>query len=127
MRDKQPQRSPEAQLHAPRLADWGPTTETPAGPPHLTPGGRPHLKPRVGVHPEQRLAAPHTGPRQQTARCVLYLGPEQTSRQARPRPKAADRLMNSLAACKGTHLKPPVLNNSYLALVHRALQPLLAL
>ena len=58
MRDKQPRRSPEARLPAPRLADWGPTPETPAG--------RPHLKSQVGAHLEQRLAAPPTGPKQQT-------------------------------------------------------------
>ena len=56
--DKQPQCSPEALLRAPRLADWGPTTETPEG--------CPHLKPQVGEHLEQRLAAPPTGPKQRT-------------------------------------------------------------
>ena len=45
-------------MRAPRLADWGPTPETPAGCPHLKPG--------VGVHWEQRLAAPRTCPRWQT-------------------------------------------------------------
>ena len=44
-----------------------------------------------------------------------------------PKPKAADQLINSLAACEGPHLKAPVLNNSYLAPMHRALQGLLAL
>ena len=46
---------------------------------------------------------------------------------ARPRPKAADPLINGLAACKGPYLKASVLNNSYLDPAHRALQGLLAL
>ena len=45
----------------------------------------------------------------------------------RLRPKAADWLINGLAAVKGPHIKILVLNNSYLAPVHRALQGLLAL
>ena len=47
--------------------------------------------------------------------------------QGRSRPKAADLLIHGLAACEGPHLKALVLNNSYLAPVHRALQGLLAL
>ena len=47
--------------------------------------------------------------------------------QAQPRPKATDLLINSLAAYKEPHLKAQVLNNSYLAPAHRALQGLLAL
>ena len=55
--DKQPRRSPEPRLCVPRVADWGPTTETPAD--------HPHLKPRVGAHRKQRLAAPRKGPKWQ--------------------------------------------------------------
>ena len=105
--DKQPQLSPEAWLDVPRLADWAPTTETPVG--------HPHLKPWVGAHQEQRPAAPHTAPKQQT-------WPD-----APPRPNAVDPLINGLAACEGPHLKAPILKNSYLVPVHRALQGLLAL
>ena len=43
------------------------------------------------------------------------------------RPRAADPLIKGLAACEGPHIKALVLNNSYLAPVHRALQGLLAL
>ena len=64
MQDKQRQRSPEARLCIPRLSDWGPTPETL--------GGR---------APEQRLAAPRTGPRWQTDQAW-----------ARLRPKAAERM-----------------------------------
>ena len=45
----------------------------------------------------------------------------------RSRPKVADWLINGLAACEQPHLKALVLNNSYLAPAHRALQGLLAL
>ena len=83
MRDKQPWHSPEAWLPAPRLADWGPTPETPVG--------QPHLKPRVGAHQEQRLAAQRTGPRWQTSQPATQA---QSCRQANPtqlRPRAADQ------------------------------------
>ena len=66
--EKQPQHTPETRLQAPRSADWGPTTETPAG--------RPQLGPRVGVHQEQRLAAPHTSPRPQTSQQCTSLRPK---------------------------------------------------
>ena len=46
---------------------------------------------------------------------------------AQHRPKAADQLINGLAACEGPHLKALVLNKSYLAPAHRALQGILAL
>ena len=46
---------------------------------------------------------------------------------ARHRLKTADQLIKGLAATQGTHLKVPVLNNSYLVPVHRVLQGLLAL
>ena len=47
--------------------------------------------------------------------------------RVRPRPKATDQLIKRLAAGQGPHLKVPVLNNSYRAPAHRALQGLLAL
>ena len=76
---------------------------------------------------EQRLAGPLTGPKQQTSQ-QRDSDPKVEDPQAlQPRPKAANRLIKGLAACKQTHLKALVLNNSYLAPTHRALQGLLAL
>ena len=83
MRDKQPLHSPEARLPAPRLADWGPTPETPAG--------RPHLKPRVGAH------APGA-----EASCPTHRPKVEDPRATRLRPRAADRLINGPAACGRT-------------------------
>ena len=55
-------------------------------------------------------------------------GPEQrTSWPHTTQAQVADWLIKRLAACQGPHLKVPVLNNSYLAPAHRALQGLLAL
>ena len=105
-------------MSAPRLVDWGPTPENPAG--------RPHLKPRVGVHQEQRLVATPTGSKLQTPR-RHYSGPKplepparktqsqskpsatqdsglelQTSQPHQPRPQAEKLLINGLATCDGT-------------------------
>ena len=50
-----------------------------------------------------------------------------TSRPSSTQAQAADRLIDSLAACEGPHLKALILNNSYLAPAHRARHGLLAL
>ena len=73
MQDKQPLCSSEAQLRAPRLAEWGPTPETLAD--------CPHLKPRVGAHLELSLAAPSTRPKQGT-RGLRDSGPKQLDQPA---------------------------------------------
>ena len=125
MQDKQPLRSPEARLHAWRLADWGPTYETPEG--------RPHLKPQVGEHLELRLAAPATGPKPRTQ--VLHdsvpglPARQRDSGQGRldhlaarfPGTKPLDWLINGLIDCQDHTY------NAYLTPAHRALQGLLAL
>ena len=80
--------------------------------------GHDHLKPEtsVGVQPDQWLAASAHRPK------VGDQHPTQDQSGDRPH-----NPINGLAACKGPHLKAPVLNNSYLAPVHRARQGLLAL
>ena len=88
--------SPEARLRACRLADWGPTPETPAG--------HPHLKPQVGEHLEQRPAAPPTGPKQRT-QCRVTQSQSGPALQRDSSPKRLDWLINRLAACQGPHLQ----------------------
>ena len=67
-------------MRARRLANWGPT--------HETPEGRPHLKPQVGEHLEQRLAAPPTGQKPQTECHVV----QSQGGPARPRDSSPGRL-----------------------------------
>ena len=67
-------------MHACRLANWGPT--------HETPEGRPHLKPQVGENLEQRLAAPPTGPKPGTECRVI----QSQGGPARPRDSSPEQL-----------------------------------
>ena len=108
-------------MRARRLANWGPTHETPAG--------RPHLKPQVGGHLEQRLAAPPPGPKRRT-RGQHDSVPKRPHRPRDSSPKRLDQLaalsraqsrligrlrnsspkwldwmINGLAACQGPHLQ----------------------
>ena len=62
----------------PKEPQWVCTPISGLGPTPETPAGRPHLKSQVGAHLEQRLAAPPTGPKQQT-------GAPQDSVPKRPR------------------------------------------
>ena len=86
-----------------------------------------------------RLAEQEPGP-QQGKTGHVQLSPKAAHRpRTRPTPKALERRavcdpgpkphrqFKRLTACQGPHLKVLVLNNSYLAPAHRALQGLLAL
>ena len=96
-------------MHTRRLANWGPT--------HETPEGRPHLKPQVGEHLEQRLAAPPTGPKPRTPvprdSVPGWPQPPETLKPRAagwpavhvPSTKQLDWLINSLTACQGPHLQ----------------------
>ena len=76
------------------------------------------MKPGVGAHLEQRLAAPPTGPKPLTEGCTTQTQCGWISRQhttqsqscrpascVRPRPKAADQVINGLPACEKPHLQ----------------------
>ena len=93
-----PALSPEAPMRAPRLAEWGPTPETSPG----AEASCPTQRPKAADPRASRLrtkAAGSAGPCETEAQsCGL-------ASRARPRPKAADQLINGLAAYEGPHLQ----------------------